>query len=65
VYVYLFQEEASDASAVTEANGSEAEETFEPSDGDTAREYEIKDIPATSVRTCFVTIVCVYRLFHT
>ncbi|CAB78012.1 hypothetical protein [Arabidopsis thaliana] len=37
------QEEARDASASTEANGSESEETYEPSDGDTTH------IPGTSV----------------
>ncbi|KAL9307504.1 hypothetical protein AtEden1_Chr1g0030031 [Arabidopsis thaliana] len=37
------QEEARDASASTEANGSESEEIYEPSDGDTAH------VPATSV----------------
>ncbi|KAL9840761.1 hypothetical protein AtNW77_Chr2g0232161 [Arabidopsis thaliana] len=37
------QEEARDASASTEANGSESEETYEPSDGDTAH------VPDTSV----------------
>ncbi|CAB81580.1 putative protein [Arabidopsis thaliana] len=37
------QEEARDASASTVANGSESEETYEPSDGDTAH------VPGTSV----------------
>jgi len=49
----LFQEEARDASAATEANGSESEETYEPSYGDTAH------IPGTSVRT-FLSLWSVY-----
>ena len=49
----MFQEEARDACAATEANGSESEETYEPSDGDTAH------IPGTSVRT-FLSLCSVY-----
>ena len=51
--LFLFQEEARDACAATEANGSESEETYEPSDGDTAH------VPATSVRT-FLSLCSVY-----
>ena len=51
--LFLFHEEARDASASTEANGSESEETYEPSDGDTAH------VPDTSVRT-FLSLCSVY-----
>ena len=55
----MFQGEESDASAATEANVCEEEKIGEPSDGDTSRESELNDKPATSVHTfCFRYGLC-------